>query len=292
VTSPRPQGSDTGGGALPNLVIIGAGKSGTTSLHRYLDLHPDVSMSRRKELQFFTREHWRDQVDWYRAQFETSAAVRGESSPTYSVNPTLGDVPARMHALIPDARLLYIVRDPVERLLAHWVEWVHVTYERRSLGESLADYASPLNPYVAASRYSHQLDWFCARYDERQILVLDQHELLERRAETLDQVFAFLDLPALPDRAGIDALHNVREQKLWLNGAGLWLVDRGAGQRLGRAARRLPGPLRRAVKRTFARPVEKPELDPVLRAELEAFLHEDAERLRARTGRAFAHWSV
>jgi hypothetical protein len=282
----------TTGGALPNLVIIGAGKSGTTSLHRYLDLHPDVAMSRRKELQFFTREHWRDQVNWYRAQFDASAAVRGESSPTYSMNPVLGDVPERMHALIPDARLVYILRDPVERLLAHWVEWVHITHERRSLTESLADYESPLNPYVAASRYAHQLEWFAARYDDSQILVLDQQDLLDRRAETLDEVFAFVGLPPLPDRSGLDERHNVRDEKVWLGRTGMWLVDLGIARQLRDAGRRLPAPLRELGKRAIARPVEPPQLDPGLRAELEAFLHEDAERLRARTGRGFAHWSV
>ncbi len=272
--------------------MIGAGKSGTTSLHRYLDLHPDVAMSRRKELQFFTREHWREQVDWYRAQFDASAAVRGESSPTYSVNPTHGDVPGRMHALIPDARLVYLVRDPIERLLAHWVEWVHIVHERRDLAQSLADYDSPHNPYVIASRYSHQLDCFRADFDESQILVLDQRDLLERRAETLDEVFAFVGLPPLADRSGLAALHNVREEKLWLNDAGLWFVDRGVGRPLRDAARRLPRPLRRLVKRTVARPAETPQLDGPLRAELEAFLHADAQQLRARTGRAFAHWTV
>jgi hypothetical protein len=283
---------EQGAGALPNLVIIGAAKSGTTSLHRYLDLHPQVAMSKQKELRLFNRSDWRDRIGWYRTQFDRGAPVRGESTPAYSINPVNGPVPERMRELIPDARLVYVVRDPVDRLVAHWVEWVAVTHERRSLLESLTDYSSPLNPYVTASRYSYQLDWFCEHYDERRILVVDQRDLLERRAETLDEVFAFVGVPPLPDRSGLEALHNVREEKLWLTGLGLWFVDRGVG-RAGRSAmRQMPAPARRLAKHLFARPAERPQIEPGLRAELEAFLHEDAERLRARTGRAFAHWSV
>ena len=279
-------------GALPNVVIIGAGKSGTTALHRYLDLHPDVAMSARKELNFFTRGDWQDRVDWYRAQFDASAPVRGESSPTYTINPIMGPVPERMHALIPDARLLYLVRDPVERLLAHWAEWVHVTHERRSLDASLADYDSPRNPYTAASRYAHQLEYFDAHYPADRVHVLDQADLRERRAETLAGVFAFLGLAPLADPTGLGEEHNVRDEKVWLNGLGLWLVDRGIARRLRDAGRRLPAPARRIARRAVARPVATPELDPVLRGELEAFLREDADRLRARTGLGLAHWSV
>jgi hypothetical protein len=292
MTGPEGDRSDNGNGALPNLVVIGAGKSGTTSLHRYLDLHPDVAMSKRKELKFFDREDWRDHVDWYRAQFDPDAPVRGESSPTYSVNPYYGPVPERMHALIPDARLVYVVRDPMERLVAHWIEWVHVTHERRSFDESLRDYDSPANPYTAASRYATQLDWFCEHYDDAQILVLDQRDLREDRAATLDRVFAFVGVGELPDRSGLAEVHNAREEKVWLNRFGLWLGDLGVARPLRDRARRLPGPIWRSLRRMASRPPEVPEPDPVLRAELEAYLREDADRLRARTGRSFDHWSL
>jgi hypothetical protein len=279
-------------GALPNLVVIGAAKSGTTSLHRYLDLHPDVAMSKIKELKFFDRENWRDDVAWYRSQFDPSAPVRGESSPTYTVNPYYGPVPERMAALIPDARLVYVVRDPLDRLIAHWIEWVHVFHERRTFAESLRDYDSPSNPYTAASRYATQLDRFDEFFDEQQLLVLDQVDLRDDREATLNAVFGFVGLGPLPDSSGLDELHNVREEKRWPSRAGLVLADLGVAQQLRDRARRLPPAMRRPLKRLGTRPVERPQLDPVLHAELEAYLREDADRLRARTGRSFAHWAL
>src|SRR5205823_11980303 len=96
-------------GHLPNLLIIGAAKAGTTSLHRYLDLHPSIFMSRSKELQLFNQDDWRERRDWYRAQFPTAAPVRGESSGAYTMHPVLPCVPERIKATIPDARLIYLV---------------------------------------------------------------------------------------------------------------------------------------------------------------------------------------
>src|SRR3712207_3189656 len=97
------QGPHHGAGALPNLIVIGAMKCGTTSLHRYLDLHPEVAMSTAKELSFFSRPERYDGlgVDWYKGFFDPTAAIRGESSPEYSHGPPAG-VPARIRTLVPD----------------------------------------------------------------------------------------------------------------------------------------------------------------------------------------------
>ena len=115
--------------ALPNLLIIGAAKCGTTSLHAYLDQHPDVFMARpgpdsrgEKEMRFFWRDDWYERLDWYQEQFDPRARVRGEATPSYAHYPYLRDVPRRIHSLVPDARFIYIVRDPIERIVAHWVQ--------------------------------------------------------------------------------------------------------------------------------------------------------------------------
>ena len=92
---------------LPNLVVIGAERCGTSSLHRYLGSHPQVFMSRKKELNFFVAEReWRRGRRWYERQFPTDAPVRGESSPAYTAYPVFSGVPARLAALVPDAKLL------------------------------------------------------------------------------------------------------------------------------------------------------------------------------------------
>src|SRR6266480_7909195 len=81
-------GAGTAEGALPNLIVLGAQKCGTSGLHYYLSLHPEVWMSRPKELNFFLEErNWNRGVDWYRRHFDPDARVRGEASPNYTAYP-------------------------------------------------------------------------------------------------------------------------------------------------------------------------------------------------------------
>src|SRR5438093_10024477 len=99
-------------GALPNLVVIGAQKCGTSGLHYYLSLHPEISMSRPKELNFFIAErNWPRGVEWYRRHFDPRAQVRGESSPNYTAFPQHTGVVERLHELLPEPRLVYLIRD-------------------------------------------------------------------------------------------------------------------------------------------------------------------------------------
>src|ERR1700735_4448473 len=111
-------------GMLPNLIIIGAPKAGTTSLHRYLDLHPDVAMTTEKELRYFWRADWRDRLPWYEAQFEFEGKPRGRGGapPAYPAYPRRDNAPRRMHELVPEVKLIYLVRDPIERLVSHWAQ--------------------------------------------------------------------------------------------------------------------------------------------------------------------------
>jgi Sulfotransferase domain len=279
--------------ALPNLLIIGAAKSGTTSLHSYLALHPQVFMSERKELKLFDRPDWRDRLDWYRAQFPTDAPVRGESSPTYTAHPWFPGVPERIREAIPEARLVYLVRDPVERLVAQYVEMYALRFENRALDEALADFASPRNRVVMGSRYAYQLDRYREAFPDEQILVLDQRDLLDDRRRTLREAFAFVGVDPGFDTPEFDRVHNVREGKRRMRDGAWWLYERNVLLPAWRRRRReMPAVVRDPIERLISVTVPKPSLDPALRAELKAYLHEDADRLRAYTGRDFAHWSV
>ena len=118
-------------GALPNLIIIGGLKCGTTSLHHYLSLHPEIAMSRPKELNFFVAElNWPLGRDWYAAHFDPKAPVRGESSPHYTNSPAFAGVADRMRDILGEAvRLIYVVRDPIDRMLSHYLHNVGGGYD-------------------------------------------------------------------------------------------------------------------------------------------------------------------
>ena len=90
---------------MPNLIIIGGLKCGTTSIHHYLGLHPEIQMSKPKELNFFVDElNWDLGLDWYASRFDDRFKVRGESSPHYTNLPRFEGVAERIHEHCPDAQ--------------------------------------------------------------------------------------------------------------------------------------------------------------------------------------------
>ena len=83
VESPSRLPAERGDGAMPNTIVIGAQKCGTSTLHYYLGFHPEISASRPKELNFFIEGRgWERGVDWYRSHFDPTKPVRLESSPS------------------------------------------------------------------------------------------------------------------------------------------------------------------------------------------------------------------
>ncbi len=187
-----------GGGALPAVVVVGGMKCGTTALHRYLDLHPDIAMSEPKELNFFfgaadgepswTEGNWSRGVGWYRSHFAGTASVHGESSPGYT-SPDHPETAQRMAGVVPEARLLYLVRDPLDRALSQYRHHRRDGDERRPAEQALLD---PESQYIARSRYHERLEPFLDHYRRDRILVVRHRDLLERRRETVRSVFAFL----------------------------------------------------------------------------------------------------
>jgi Sulfotransferase domain len=273
---------------LPNLIVIGAAKCGTTSLHEYLDEHPEISMSREKELHFFVdRKNWGRGLDWYESHFDASAPVRGESSPGYSAHPLYEGVAERMAATIPDAKLVYLVRDPVERIVSHYTHRTVNWPEMGTIEEALAD-PHVREWLVTPSRYWLQLEQYLEHFPTEQILVVDRDEL---RA-SLPRIFEFAG--ADPDfrSAEFARAHNAATGRTRRNRAGeavSTLLERTLGPARSQALReRAP----QAIKSPFRYEVEPAVLPGPLRAELEEELREDVERLRAHTGLAFAGWSL
>jgi hypothetical protein len=277
---------------LPNLIVIGAAKCGTTSLHEYLNEHPQISMSREKELHFFVGEkNWGHGLEWYESQFDAEAPVRGESSPGYSAFPLYRGVVDRMAETIPDARFVYLVRDPVERVVSHYshrtVNWPAM----RSLEEALAD--PHLREWlVTPSRYWLQLEQYLARFPAEQILVVDADELRASRSEVLARIFSFLEVDATFSSPSFERTHNAGVGRNAPNRAGTavaTLLERTLGQARATAVR---GRAPYALKAPFRRHAPRPVLSDAARARLEDELRDDVARLRAHTGLALAGWTV
>lgn len=272
---------------LPNFFIIGAAKCGTTSLHHYLDQHPDISMSRIKEPGVFSEGRWVPRYESYDGLFDCDAPYRGDSSTSYSRYPVEGDAAARIHAAVPDARLIYLVRDPIERTISDYVHRVAIGHEHRSLDEALKDFADPQNYYVTTSRYALQVGRYLERFPASSLLIVDQSDLRDRREETIRAVFSFI---------GVDPTFRSPEFEVELLKRGDYFVHDSVGWRLrespvGRWFRRLPLRPRLRVARMARRvlPTEpRPTLDPTLEAELADFLMPEVERLWAISGKPLA----
>ena len=276
--------------SLPNLVVIGGTKSGTTSLHAYLALHPRIFMARVKEIQFFTK-HFENGVAWYAEHFRKGRdqAVRGEASPQYTCYPRLTGIPERMHAVVPDAKLIYLVRDPFARLRSH-VVFMAPEAARASLDALLDPFET--NPYVAQSRQAWQLERYLAVFPRERILVIAAEELRAARRATLAEVFRFLDVEPF-DSPDFDAELNTTEVARRDGGAASRLIHAVAALRPGRFVPARYGlPIRDRALRLFSRPVAPPAMSPALEARLRELFADDTAHLRRLTGRPFDGWSV
>lgn len=208
---------------LPTFLIIGAQRSGTTSLHYYLARHRDVhGPVRDKGVHYFDTDYGRS-VAWYRSHFPLRSSLErsgrpyavGESSPYYLFHP---EIPARVTRLLPDVRAVAILRDPVERTVSHHHHEVARGHEHLSLGRALeaeeerlagqeallaadpsaVSHAHMHHGYVARSQYATQLERWLEYLAPDQLLLLRTEELQRDPAAALGRVTAFLGIEPLP----------------------------------------------------------------------------------------------
>lgn len=261
---------------LPTFIVIGAPKCGTTSLHRYLAAHPQVFMSEPKELDFFLKTHEAGgDIRWYEDRFAAAgdAVARGESSPRYTMHPYRRSEPARMAELLPGARLIYLVRHPVDRAVSHYAERWLVGIERRSIERALLE--DPF--YLAPGRYAFQLERYLAHYPRERILILRADDLRDRREETVRRVLRFIGVDEESIRLDLTTMHNRSAARL---GTPAWVrAVRQFGPYL-RVKDRIPARLRRAVTRTTLRPLPPGvrRLEPEVRRRLHAMVADDLDR--------------
>jgi Sulfotransferase domain len=288
--------------ALPTFFIIGAAKAGTTSLHFYLDQHPEIGMSTVKEPHFFAGpengipfppERVTD-LGAYEALFDPSFRVRGEASPSYTNAPRREGVPERIKRLVPEAKLIYLVRDPVERTLSHYRHSLASGTEQRPLEEAIADLERD-DPYcylACHSLYGRQLELYLRQFAAEDVLVLDQAQLLAERPAALRRAFSFLEVdPGFRSERFGQELWRTSERRVSPPGHHNFIA-RAIAPRTRWVPARARRRLRRAWEKAFWRPLEKPELTAEQRARLQEFFAPDVERLRALSGERFANWSL
>ncbi len=284
----------------PNLFVIGAAKSGTSSLHYYLGQHPEVHMSYEKEPHYFSRSA---DGTWpatrpltqrqYEALFESDRPVRGESSVTYSFWPYPAGIPEMIHAVAPDARFIYLVRDPVARVLSHYFHRIGLGTEQRSIAEVIAEPREPQERYLAASSYATQAEQYLKVFPADRLLVVDHADLLSQREVVLRECFAFLGVdPSFTSPNWDLRINESADQRRFSPVAQTIRMSRGYRRATGwirpDVRQRLIGPVRRALSSEVA----TYDVGDDVRAHFAERLAPEAQRLRALTGKAFPTWSV
>lgn len=275
---------------MPTFVVVGTAKAGTTSLHAYLGQHPDISMSIVKEPQYFNDPDGEQWIDYYLSNFDETKAVRGESSTIYSRHPTVPGVPERMAAAVPDLKIIYMVRDPVDRAFASYVEEMSHDIERRPVEVAFADAHHSFNPYVSASKYAMQLRRFMDAFDGLRWLVVDMQDLRTKPQQTLDRICGFLEVPTFAVSGSQDL--NSRATKRQYP-APIRVLRASAALR---TVYRLPPGAREALlrpmRRVLTRPIGALSLPEAVRAEIADAIADDIAEFRDLVGQPFAHWSV
>jgi hypothetical protein len=203
--------------ALPDAVIIGAQKCGTSSLHMYLTQHPGVIAPLRKEVHYFDVNFGRGE-SWYRAHFGRAGepGLNFDASPYYLFHPLVAE---RMHALLPRAKLVVLLRDPVRRAYSqYWherdkgreplafedalkaePERVDEAHRRLANFEISASREHQIHSYVSRGRYAEQLERWLALYPREQLLVLRFEDLVKDPLAALNRTLAYLALPLMKE---------------------------------------------------------------------------------------------
>jgi hypothetical protein len=269
-------------------------KCGTTSLHNYLAEHPQIYMTQEpwKEPAYFVDELNRSRgEDWYRGLFREAgeASFRGESSTDYTKYPHYKGVAERIAHFTPDARLLYLVRDPVDRAISHY--WWEVQWSAE--GRDMLTAVRTASIIRDVSHYAMQLRQFLPFFGRDQMHVLTTEELSATPTEALHGVFRWLGVDATFVPSNLKQRHNVSPEKV-SKVIGSEVFSHLRGGVLWQAAKRvIPLGVRQQAIRALSRPVSRDTSQ--LRATvdyLRPIQREQTAELAELLGRQFPEWTT
>lgn len=200
--------------SMPDFIIIGAQRCGTTSLYRYLVEHPSILSAFEKEVHFFDT-YYEKGISWYRAHFPRPEAgyVTGEATPYYIFHPC---VPSRISKVVSQAKLIVLLRNPVDRAFSHYHHEIREGWETLSFEKAISAERQRLagerekllsdqtywsvshqhHSYLSRGIYVDQLETWERFFPREQMLILNSEDLYDRPLATLERVTAFLGLPA------------------------------------------------------------------------------------------------
>ena len=214
---------------MPDFLILGVQKGGTTSLYNYLIEHPNVISARRKEVHFFD-QHYQKGVLWFRGNFPTvmhkysiehirkQAFITGEGSPEYLFYPHIAK---KVAGLLPNAKLIALLRNPVDRAYSqyrHNIRWGHEKLsfeealaleeertkegkEKATIDENYHNFSYQRAAYLARGIYVDQLQRWMSLFPREQLLLLRSEDFYKEPAEIYKKTLAFLNVPVFEPKS-------------------------------------------------------------------------------------------
>lgn len=273
---------------MPNFLIIGAMKSGTTSLRAYLDAHPQAFCA--QETHFFNN-HFDKGLEWYRNHFADAGDVPavGEKCPSYMYDEGAA---GKMARVLPDAKLIAILRDPVDRAYSHWTRARSEGREPLEFMDAVAAESTrvqangrphPLFAYIDRGRYLRQLKEVCEFYPREALLVLLFEDLRDAPVKTFRTACTFLgiDDTIIPELVG-RSTNTYREYRP------AWLYRLMTAKRLWRF---LPFGLAPRLGKAMVRERRPDPMDPGARRDIAALYADENAALAAWLGRELSVWT-
>lgn len=289
----------------PNLFLIGAMKSGTTTLHELLACHPEISMSDPKEPCYFVEPdqlkslwpemwrmgYWRDESS-YLALFKDKPHARffGESSTDYTKRPKIHGVAEKIASFNSEAHFVYIMRDPIERTLSHY--W-HMVEHRGELRAPL-DAIRKDPHYTEVSHYAYQLSAYWERFGRDRVYTLTFEELKRDPEVAMRAMYAWLGVSDDFVPQSLTAAHNVTPEEIRQKRPGMGKLDRLRHSALWEAVGRYcPPALRRIGVSLVEKKVPRREADmEAVIAYLRPLQQAQTHVLEAQLGRRFPEWKT
>ena len=277
--------------SLPNFLVIGARRAGTSLLHhKILGTHPEIYVPvQRKETHYFDLYYERG-VEWYRSYFPSDEAAGrfraiGEVTPDYLASE---EAPGRIHQLLPECRLIAILRNPVEQA---WSDYRH----RRRSHDERRDFRTFIEDPAALSGglYHRHLERYLALFRREALLVLLYEELVRDPARELGRLTSFLGVPMiwsdpaglLEERVNPGEIPRFRRSFAFARRAGALLARHDLNWPV-RLAKRL------GMRRWFGRAATEPSMAAGERRHLADFYREDVRRLGTLLRRDLDIWQL
>lgn len=296
---------------MPNFLILGAAKSGTTALYHYLKQHPEIYLSPIKETEFFAFEgeklNFQGPKDLprlsittladYQAQFKDvgDETAIGEASPVYLYS---SKAPERIHDYLPDAKLIVILRNPIERAYSQFLMFI------RDGREPLQDFIEAVDEeetriaqnwawgwhYLRLGLYHQQLKRYFKLYPQEQIKIYLYEELKSNSAGVLKDIFNYLEVDDtfIPNTSVKHNISGIPQNKFLQS----WLYEKNIIKKVIKPF--LPEKLRKEIfiKLKKKQKLRKPELSSEVRQQLLPFFREDVLRLQELIGKDLSGWLV